>query len=340
MRLNAFCCGSVTLTLGVLLVGGCSRSAIHSSDGCIEGEFLLTRAHPTAMFLLDRSESMNVPMSGDGFWGTRWDALSDALANTLPSMDSNVQVGALLFPASAASGNCYVNPSPELAPALGNVPAALALINKNLPGGATPTDAAIESAATTLLETPTSSGARALVLATDGGPDCNAALVTSTCRCTYTASGTCDTPSQCLDDKRTIEHIADYRKRGLLTYVIGIQSPGDVDFSDVLNAMAVAGGHPQTEAPQKYYAARSKEELNAALTAISRMVGECVFLTSSVPDVGGSIVLTLNGVALTADQWLWQDRDNGEIVLESAVCARLHDQSSSTLVARVTCGSK
>lgn len=337
MRLPALSLLTLCLTLATLLSVACSRSSLLDDGiGCFEGRIELTRANPTAIFLLDRSESMNTPMFGGDFAGTRWDALSSALATTLPNIDSSTQIGALLFPARPNSGNCSVSASLELTPGLGNVQSVIKLLRNNSPGGATPTDLAIKTAAAAILGTRTLSSARALVLATDGGPDCNMTLDTASCRCT-SQFGSCVIASQCLDDKRTIEHIAEFRDQGLPTYVIGIQSSGDMYFSDVLDAMADAGGRPQIGAPQKYYAARSPSELNAALTAISEQVGACVFLANSVPDSGGTIVVALNGLDLTADQWSWHDRKNGELWLEASICAQVRAMANPVLTARVSC---
>jgi len=275
-------------------------------------------------------------MDGQGFSVTRWDALGSALAATLPAIDSSTQLGALLFPASPNSGNCSVSKEPQLAPASGNGSAVLSILQHNVPGGATPTDWALESAATALLATRTLASARAMVIATDGGPDCNIGLDVATCRCTM-ESGSCVIPTQCLDDRRTIDHIAKYREQGLYTYVIGIQSTGDSSFSDVLDAMAVAGGRPQPNAPQKYYAARSPEELNAAMVAIGQLVGACVFLTNTVPNVGSTLVLNLDGIDLAENKWSWQDRDNGELVLDAAVCSQLRVAANPKLTARIAC---
>jgi hypothetical protein len=345
MRLQAHCSVSVTLTLGAMLVGGCSRTGLLVDDsyvqapvGCTEGRLELTRAYPIVIFVLDRSTSMDTAMGGTGRGKTRWQALASALAATLPSIDSSVQIGALLFPA-ISSKSCDVAASPELTPQRGNVAKLLTLMQDSSPGGSTPTAAAIDAAAKTLLGTRASTNARALVLATDGGPDCNSSLDGRNCRCASTTSA-CYVSTRCLDDVRTVQRISEYQAQGLATYVIGIQSDGDANYSDVLDAMAVAGGRPQSNAPQQYYAARSEAELDTALTAIGQLVGTCVYLTTSVPNAGGSIRLTLDGIGLAATQWRWQAKSNGEILLDPDVCRQVLSEETPQLQATVDCAGR
>jgi hypothetical protein len=179
--------------------------------------------------------------------------------------------------------------------------------------------------------------ARALVLATDGAPDCNATLQPHTCRC---ASPPCNAATRCLDDKSTVDKISASLAEGIPTYVIGIETAGDTSFSDVLNAMALAGGRPQTGAAQSYYAARTASELDAALMTVSQQVGACVFLTTSVPNAGGTIQLVLDGNVLSDSQWSWQDRNNGEIVLGAELCQELAGQDAPQLTANVSCADQ
>ena len=201
---------------------------------------------------------------------------------------------------------------------------------------------AIETAAKLLLGMRTATAARALVLATDGAPNCNLSLNFTTCRCTNPTgpgTSTCVKSSQCLDDTRTEQTISEYQSQGLPTYVIGIQTEGAPEFSDVLDAMAVAGGRPQVGAAQSYYAASSEAALNAALTTIRNQVGACTYLTSSVPDQNGSIVVSINGVDLAPDQWIWGNRSNGEIVLQGGTCQTAATEDAPALSATVACAS-
>jgi hypothetical protein len=344
MRLHTHCFVSGTLVVGGLLLGGCSRTGLLIDDvgrapiACIEGEVQMTRAYPVVMFVLDRSTSMATSIGATRRTMTRWQALANALATTLPSIDNDVQTGALIFPsATSEQQSCAVNSSPDLIPKRGNVPRLVSLMELTSPGGNTPTTSAIDSAAKILLDIRASTDARAMVLATDGGPDCNQFLNSRTCRCAA-SQGNCSNASiRCLDDVRTVERIAKYAAEGLPTYVLGIQSEGDTEFGDVLDAMAIAGGRPEANAPQKYYAARSESELDAALTAIAKLVGACVYLTTSVPNAGGTIQLSLDGAVLSNDEWAWQRESNGEIVLRPDICQQVIGEEAPRLSALVSC---
>jgi len=337
MVLASGCIGGRTPLLDVP-IGDASVDTLKVS--CTAGRVLLTRANPTVMFVLDRSSSMNTAISS-GRSQTRWQALGSALATVLPQVTNVVELGALLYPSTAAgSASCTVAAKADLNPAVGNVAALTKLMSSTSPGGSTPTASAIDTAAKLVLNIRAATSARALVLATDGAPDCNTALNANTCRCVGGGSGAgrgCGSGDRCLDDTRTVKVISSYETKGLPTYVVGIQSAGDTSFTEVLNAMADAGGRPRASSGLRYYAASSEADLNAALTAIRDLVGVCTYLTTSVPDPKGHIVLTVNGTALSTDQWMWSNMNNGEVTLVGDACLAAAAQKSPAIVAEVEC---
>ncbi len=287
---------------------------------CVPTTLALTPATPTVMLVLDRSQSMSTRFEGAR---TRWQVLTSALADTLPAVDTTMELGALVFPSDGAQ-SCSI-PAPLLGPALDQVDALIAALGRIGPNGATPTADAIDAASAAVFAVRAASSARALVLATDGGPDCNSALDPRTCECTGGAGGRCMQPSRCLDDVRTVDRIAAAAARGLPTYVIGIAD--DTISTGVLDRMAVAGGRARLGTT--YYGARSSAELESALTAIRDQVALCTYLTSSVPDAAGSIRVQVGDTVVAEDAtsgWTWVDRNNGELRLSGAAC----DQASST----------
>jgi hypothetical protein len=186
-----------------------------------------------------------------------------------------------------------------------------------------------------LLSVRSSRSARAMVLATDGGPNCNGALNPQTCTCADLGAGCRRNANQCLDDVRTVARIASHANQGVPTYVIGI---GNDAASATLDAMANAGGRPQSGA-HRYYAATSEAELDAALVTIRDAVGACTYLTPSVPDAQGRISLTIDGKTVpfdAANGWTWSDQANGEIVLSGAAC-KLVSTAALNVVATVSC---
>lgn len=338
--------------VAVLACLGCGRTRpVHySGDGgddwahrkedggvaCVEGELALLRARPVVMLVLDRSSSMSQTFPGTT--GSKWTALRGALHQALPPWGSSLELGALLFP-STTSGGCTVGASADLAPALENVSVVLAKLDATSPGGSTPTAIALQTAGAALSSRRTAGSARALVLATDGAPDCNTALNPRTCTCVG-GNGTC-TAVRCLDDTRSLERLGTLAASGIPTWVVGLRSNADAIFVDVLNRMAVAGGRPQAGA-QRFYSASSQQELESALGTIRQQVGGCRYLTPSVPDVGGTMELELDGAFVPYDPtqtegWTWIDADNGELVLSGPACAHAQELPLGALVAVVRC---
>lgn len=340
--------------LSVLLLLACGRTQpVHySTDGgdellparlpdgglaCVDGTLALRPARPVVMLVVDRSSSMNQSFPGTG--ATKWNALRSALHQALPPWNETLELGLQLFPSTGAN-TCSVAAAPELSPAFQGVDAVLARLDGTGPGGSTPTALGVESAGAALTSLRTAGSAKALVLATDGAPDCNANLNPRACTC---VGGTTCTATRCLDDTRTLERISTLAASGIPTWVIGLRSSSDAVFVDVLNRMAEAGGRPM-QGTQHFFAASSQPELEGALAEIRRQVGTCHYLTTSVPDVGGSIELNLEGDfvkydASQFDGWSWVDADNGELALHGAACARAEALPLSALSVVVRCAA-
>ena len=303
---------------------------------CIPGSFTLTPATPVVMFVLDRSSSMN---SSFGSTGSRWTALTRGLTAALPPIDNTMDVGALLFPAPGAGNACVAPGSANLEPRRGNVGPLLALLVTTRPTGSTPTAVALDNAALSLSSVRAATGARAMVLATDGSPDCNSSLNPKTCTC---ASGSSCSANICLDDVRTVERVTAHAKAGLPTYVLGIRNAADATFVKVLNRMAVAGGRARVGKTPSYYPATSSEELTDALTSIRSQLGACTFLSSSVPDRDGATVVVLDGQEVAYDDtrtegWAWGDKAHGEFLFYGSACDALTARPAMQLKADVTC---
>jgi hypothetical protein len=334
----AIACGART---GLLTTGAAAPDA---GLPCVPGDVPLAAAQPEVMFVLDRSGSMSTIFSGGE---TRWQAVTTALSTALPPVNDTMAIGALLFPSGSSMRDCSIPGQPNLAPALDEVPALLSLMQGTSPGGSTPTADAIETAASLLLGVRAATTARALVLATDGAPNCNPSLDPSTCTCASAADmgpGCRGNADQCLDDARTVARIAAASGQGVPTYVIGLADDDGSTFSQVLDEMALAGGRPLTGGTTSYYAAASTADITTAIAAIRDQVGACTFLTTSVPDAAGSITITAGGTTVPfgvdggGSGWAWADEPNGQIVLYGTTCAEVAS-GGLPLVAHVTCGS-
>lgn len=340
-----------------LLAAACGRSGVyrydHVSDGgsldgsllmpdaavpdagkpCIPGTLTLVHASPVAGFVIDRSSSMN-----DRFgMTTKWKALTSALTTALtPDVDQTMQIGALLFPIGGANALACLPPgAADLTPAIGNAQPLVSLLTSRNPSGSTPTAGAIDVAAASVLGVRAAAASRALVLATDGQPDCNTSLNPQTCTCI--GSHTCNAV-RCLDDVRTVDRIAHYADAGLPTYVIGIAPSSDATFIRVLNDMANAGGRPQVGAGTAFYSVSNEAELTQAFDAITAQVGACVFLSSSVPSSDKGITVKLGGVDVPEGTgWVWSDRMNGELTLLRGFCDEVTANPGIPLDAIIAC---
>jgi hypothetical protein len=166
------------------------------------------------------------------------------------------------------------------------------------PFGGTPTAATLANIAPTLTSL-ADSRRTYLVIATDGGPNCNfdATCDISTCIGNIEQSPVCDPnanccaigatagPSNCLDSDATVAQIAALHDQGVSTYVIGI--PGSAPYASLLNAMATAGGTARAADPL-YYDVPNLSELGTVLASIAtEVVLTCNFVLeqpAAVPD--------------------------------------------------------
>ena len=175
---------------------------------CVNGHITLRKATPAVMFVLDRSGSMSTAFGKT----TRWQGLTAALAATLPSIAKEMEIGGFFFPAPGNNRSCSLENATTLAPAFDNVDSLLSQMLITLPGGQTPTAPALERAGALISGVRAATSARALVLATDGAPNCNNQLNPNGCVCANNLGGGCRTSQTCLDDVRTVTQIASLKR--------------------------------------------------------------------------------------------------------------------------------
>lgn len=184
----------------------------------------------------------------------RWGAVSSALKQTMSTM-TTIDWGLEMYPTPGA-GACAVSASPQVPLGTPNSAAAVsAAVLRGAPTGNTPTAAAINMASA-YLTTVTDGRKQAILLATDGFPNCQGGDIMST------------------DDMAaTLQAIAGAYALGYPVYVIGIgPSVGNLD------GMAQAGG------TGRYYPATSPQQLGDALDAISKIIATtCTFQTPTPP---------------------------------------------------------
>ncbi len=309
----------------------------------------LRQGRSTVMLVIDRSGSMGSATT-DAVMTSRWNALLTSLRNVLPRIDETISLGLVLFPrpgsGSSSSAACGVQPTPQVPVGARNAAAVLQALNNTQPQGATPTNEGVEVGAQYLLATPDRVGDLFLVLATDGGPNCNAALDPATCRCSG-ADSACRMNTlgalNCLDRERVVATVQRFAQRGVRTFVLGLN--GSQDFADVLDAMAVAGGRPRPNAPvgQRYYAVGSADELAQALTGITSALANCRFVLDSSPPDPMLVDLRIDGRSIIRDPsrmdgWDWSDDQNRVIEFFGPTCDFVRSASGgSQLIAAFGC---
>ena len=214
------------------------------------------------LLVIDRSATMGATTAAGG--STKWQALIDGLAVALEERPELVElsVGLLLLPTPEVSAECggeaccevsTAGLDVELGPIARTAPEIVATLEATSPGGLTPTAAALELARSYFLEEGLLrlSGDGHVLLVTDGGPDCNPALMCGPEECSLNLDQACPTsdtdccslPSdrlRCVDHEATQALIADLAAHGIRTHVVGL--PGAEPYADWLDGFAEAGG--------------------------------------------------------------------------------------------------
>jgi hypothetical protein len=234
----------------------CETLADGGPCGCLELSFLTDV--PNLYFVLDRSGSMEA----DGKWST----VRKVIASTLQKLGPRVRFGAAVFPKSDCLPGIEVMPLRSGdSPAGVRGPAVQQFVSRtNVTAiGGTPTAGTITALTPKLRSF---DGRTFVVLATDGGPNCNddATCDPSGCQanierfdpsCVPDSEPNCCTPqtygrSNCLDADPTEAAIKALADSGIPTYVIGV--PGSAPYAALLDRLAIAGGTARASAPLYY----------------------------------------------------------------------------------------
>ena len=298
--------------------------------------------------VLDRSLSMNTALSATEP-KTRWQAMRQALNSALTTVQDKIAFGLKLFPDSTA--DCAVtNPGLAVDVALGA--SAVGQIDQAIgsaaPGGGTP----IADALSQVRDYFTSGAGAALVgdrvvlLATDGAPNCNAALTCESTTCIANIENPAQTqnicqydPSQCLDDTRAEDEVKQLLSQGIRTVVVGIPGTEYTQYQAVLNRLGAAGGLKNPDATYDYFpvsADAGVAGLQSTLESITaNLIVSCSLqLTSTPPEVGLlNVVIDGQPVPKTnVDGWLVDMTTTPPtIVLQGATCQYMETHGAQSV---------
>ncbi len=355
LTLPLVACGSKT----GLLIPDIAPDHIDATDSpdivCVPDRIPLSRRTADVMFLIDRSSSMRFDLAGDEVPPSRWDVLHAALGRALPPVSSTLALGAAFFPQVVMDPNnateaCSTLSNVDITPARNNADRILSVFDQTRPGGGTPTFEGLRTVRNWFAGQPATRDPRYVVLATDGGPNCNGSLDPFSCVCTSvdpaTHSPTCADnggfAENCLDDRRTLTEMMRLVVDGVPVFVIGIDDPSRPELIDVLNRMAVVGGRPNMTGATRYYSVRNPADLDTAFQNIERTIAQCTFVTTRAPASFDSIHLLLDGTELPRDTthtngWDVTDRGEGEISIFGTECDRIANDPMPQLVVQLGC---
>jgi hypothetical protein len=278
----------IAWTLTVVIVAGETATLTTGGDCVVESCTEIIAPAPTPevvelMVIVDRSGSMN--SVAPGYPSTRWDGVVGSLISVAHNLENDISFGLSVFPAVARDDFDIGCQGGEvvLAPTLANADAIeLSLTSFDLlPEGATPTASALSVVRQWLQDNP-SDRPRAVLLATDGGPNCNASLNPDTCVCS-SGDQRCQEsgePLLCLDADNTVSQVEGLARDGVPTYVVGV--PGVEAFGFLLDDMAIAGGTALegVDVAERYYLARDVNTLRRAVEDIGRRAVGCTITLS------------------------------------------------------------
>jgi hypothetical protein len=305
---------------------------------CLEQPLLVDA--PNIYFVLDRSGSMN----DFGKWGT----VQSVIGYVMESLGPRANFGAAVLPASYDNTGC--TPGNEVyalrrgdspAGTVGPATAAMLKTLRNIPAaGGTPTAATFSGLEHHLFDI---GGKIYVILATDGGPNCDGSAQCSAAMCTYNIEEQMGCPSggplnccdpknggtwlACFDAQPTLAAVQSLAMAGIPVYVIGLRGSEFAPYAMLLDELAMAGGTARGSEPQ-YYAVTSTDEaaLQTALKKIAaKITGTCTFNLGNTPPDATLVNVFLDESLLPQqgpDGWTIM---GDKITIEGASCQAILD---------------
>jgi hypothetical protein len=329
--------------------GTCTFSALGTCGGAsLQAE----RRTVNMLLVIDKSGSM-VDSIGDE---DKWTAMKSALAQSLGRVEAELNFGLELFPYSlsetipaSCDTDCCAMPDGDAAivepirpgtEASSDIAYRLAATS---PGGGTPTAKALQNALEyfTTGDGASLPGQSYVLLATDGGPNCNPDLTCTAATCTTNLDGTdcgggnccrnADAHDQCLDDMAVDTALSELLTAGIPTFVVGL--PGTSQYGTYLDDFAHNGGMENTSGSTKYYAVSESQGVKGLVdvfdTITTELVRSCNIPLQEPPDNPNfvNVAIDCNVVPPMSDDgsgWHYDDPNTPTaVILVGPVCDRL-----------------
>ncbi|MGZ5968630.1 MAG: vWA domain-containing protein [Polyangiales bacterium] len=332
-----------------------------SVDGACGGTAVKATARDANVLLvIDKSGSML--QTPTGFSVDKWDAIRTSLRDALNPVKNKLSLGLLMYPYDPSapipvdcSGNCCALPTGAAAinvpvgPGLTTLDMIAAAVDATSPGGATPTARALDQALAYFKTGAGKSlvGDRYVLLATDGGPNCNTSLTCGADMCTTNIDGSCAAgtnccdPSKslisCLDSDAVVAKLEALKSAGVKTFVVGI--PGSEAYKAYLDAFAVAGGVTAPTGTTKYFAVDAAGGVSGLTGVFSLITGElitsCTLVLDSAPPDPNQINVYVDDAVVPqsgSDGWTLDSSSSPpSIVLKGATCDSVKTKGAKSI---------
>jgi len=346
-----------TLALTAITVVACGARTgllvpLDTADGGLTGPACAGTAipldtnTPNLYFVLDGSTSMQEE--------SKWPNVRSAVATLITDLGPRAAFGAAVFPTQGADACTTgtevmpVQPGDSQGVTAGVFLAATSVT----PKGGTPTAATLQGLLPELSAFPQLTFA---ILATDGGPNCDAALSCSVDDCTSNMDGApgcpvdgptncCDPTTGigglgCLDGAQTTQAVTALRAAGVETFVMGI--PGSAPYAAVLDDLAIAGGGARATEPYYYRVDTSDTgALGEALAQIAaQATASCTFTLTRTPTDPDQVNVYVDGVVVPqggANGWSLRGT---KITLDGSTCEAIETSDASSVRVEEGCAT-
>jgi hypothetical protein len=367
--------------MGAIILDGGDEANGQETTPCenIEGidaacEFVAQEAQQllvNMLLVVDKSGSMaETPPS---YATSKWEAMKQALSAALTEVQNAMSFGLEFFPTTATPGNpipaecagppdrCCEMPGDltmnvDVGPGTTTVPLIINALSTEYPTGGTPTATALQRAYAYFTAGPGAAleGGKYVLLATDGGPNCNSGLSCTIETCTLnldnapgcpslevnpSAISCCgNRPEGCLDDAQAAAAIGQLASIGVGTIVVGI--PGAEIYREVLNSMAVQSSFQRENSDIPYYLVSAEggvAELTQTFTDITtELVTDCEvpldvdqanYNPNEVNVAVDCVVIPRGEAGDEGDRWFFDNPDNPtSIIIDGDICDTIQTQ--------------